>query len=107
MSISLRWHYPVQVSGGRPGGPLSPKWSSRFPLQWILRVAAATAGSSHHNTVGLSTDRTFAGHSRPPWVPGGGGRELGNDHDHAPMAGGAGRGDHGLVAAAEGGDGSG
>src|SRR5215471_14980161 len=27
---SLRWHYPVQVSGGRPSGPLSPDGAPAF-----------------------------------------------------------------------------
>src|SRR5215471_7845187 len=27
---SLRWHYPVQVSGGRPAGPLSPDGAPAF-----------------------------------------------------------------------------
>src|SRR5215472_15015292 len=57
--------------------------------------------SSRAHALGLSTEGPFGGDTRPARVRGGRGRDLGNDHDHAPVAGGAGRGNHRLLAAPE------
>src|SRR5215470_1239442 len=79
-----------------PNGAPAFLCSGLYAWPWRLPPQVTAARSA------LSTNRTFAGHSRPPGVHGGRGRELGNDHDHAPMSCRAGRGDHRLIAAPEG-----